>query len=548
MIEASVRPGFGAKAAALALGAAAPWAGFALFGAGASGPVLPILALIVSAGCALGLARLLAPVAQAARELRSLAIEDGADPASFDRADALAAIRIGAAHLSQRVQSLQHRWLWRHPLTGLAVRETLIQSIAEDLGGAVRPGLLGAVRFADFNRLAAFDPATADLALKQFAERLAASLGPGRPLAQVDRDSFAIWFGDAAPDAAEIELKAICYALGAEISAGELVLIPEIEVGTALCPGDAADPAGLVNHALVSLARPGAGRPSAAPGGSAHLARERFAIEQELRLAIGRDQLEMAFQPVIDLGRGVIGAEALLRWRHPDWGMVSPSRFIPIVEDADLIDEIGRWTLNAACRETRRWQSRGLKRLKVAVNLSAAQLRDPELKQTIQRTLERHRLRAGALELELTETAAAKDAGRTLALFRELRALGVSLAIDDFGSGYSSLSYLKNLPFDKLKIDREFVVDVDKRGDSQAICRSLIELARGLGLTILAEGVERWAEVETLQRLGCRIFQGFVFSEPVDSDQFIEIALDPQWRGPVQRPADIGGTEARMSA
>ena len=130
----------------------------------------------------------------------------------------------------------------------------------------------------------------------------------------------------------------------------------------------------------------------------------------------------------------------------------------------------------------RRWQQRGLKDLKVAVNLSAAQLRDPSLKQTIQRTLERHRLRPASLELELTETAATEDAERTFALFGELRALGVSLAIDDFGSGYSSLSYLKNLPFDKLKIDREFVVDVHLRRDSQAICRSLVELTRGLGL------------------------------------------------------------------
>ena len=193
----------------------------------------------------------------------------------------------------------------------------------------------------------------------------------------------------------------------------------------------------------------------------------------------------------------------------------------------------------------RRWQQRGLKNLKVAVNLSAAQLRDPSLKLTVQRTLERHRLNASALELELTETAATQDAERTFALFGALRALGVSLAIDDFGSGYSSLSYLKNLPFDKLKVDREFVVDVHLRRDSRAICRSLVALTRGLDLAILAEGVESWDEVEALRDLGCTTFQGFLFSEPVNSDQFIEIALDPLWRRPLKRP---GPMEGRMSA
>ena len=245
----------------------------------------------------------------------------------------------------------------------------------------------------------------------------------------------------------------------------------------------------------------------------------------------------MVYQPVVELSRGVIGAEALLRWRHPEAGMISPAKFIPILEDADLIDEIGRWTLNAACREMRRWQQRGLKDLKVAVNLSAAQLRDPSLKLTVQRTLERHRLKASRARAGADRNRRDEDAERTFALFGALRALGVSLAIDDFGSGYSSLSYLKNLPFDKLKIDREFVVDVHLRRDSQAICRSLVELTRGLDLAILAEGVESWDEVEMLRDFGCTTFQGFLFSEPVNSDQFIEIALDPMWRGPLSAGA-----------
>jgi len=553
VLPAELRPNFRSKIVAVAALAAAPWP---LFLASAGGSIDPAWLGAACAAASLAafalLARLLRPVARAARDLRDLVVTDGADARPFEVADDMETIVRGVAYLRQGMDSLQHRWIWRHPLTGLPVRETLIIAIADDLKRGAQPALVGAIRFADYYRLTAFDPATADAALKLFSERLAASLGRTRPVAQVDRDSFAIWFRGTDPGAAAIELQALCYTLGAEIAAGDLTIVPEIEVGTALYPGDAGDPAALINHALASFAKPGAaGGAVPAPGKSAHVARERFALEQDLRHAIAREQLEMVFQPIVDLSRGaVVGAEALLRWRHPEAGMISPARFIPILEDADLIDEIGRWTLNAACREMRRWQRRGLTGLKVAVNLSARQLRDPSLKQTIQRTLARHKVRPQALELELTETAATEDSERTFALFGELRALGISLAIDDFGSGYSSLSYLKNLPFDKLKIDREFVVEIHRRRDSQAICRSLVELTRGLGLEILAEGVESGEEVETLRLLGCRLFQGFFFSEPLDSDQFIDLALDPEWRKRLRPPfvTAHGEPERKMSA
>ena len=548
MLLSSSAVNFRARALALAALAVAPWPlCLLLSGDMTIDPFAAVSCGAASLVFALLLERHLHPIAGIARDVRQLAIGDGADLGSFDDADELEAIALGVAHLGGRIHSMKHRWIWRHRLTGLPVRETLIKGIADDLERSDRPALLGAVRFADYDRLSAFDPQAAEAALRQFSERLGASLGRARPMAHVDRDCFAIWYRDAEPKAAAVELQALCYALGAEITVGDLTVVPEIEVGTALYPVDAEEPAGLINHALVSFARPGADKGAvSAPGKSAAIARERFSLEQDLRHAIDRGQLETVFQPIVDLSKGVVGAEALLRWRHPEAGMISPSRFIPILEDAELIDEIGRWTLNAACREMRRWQQRGRKDLRVAVNLSAAQLRDPTLKQTIERTLERHRLRATSLELELTETAATEDADRTFTLFRELRALGVSLAIDDFGSGYSSLSYLKNLPFDKLKVDREFVVDVHLRRDSQAICRSLIELTRGLDLQILAEGVESWDEVEMLHGLGCRTFQGFLFSEPVNSDQFIEIALDPLWRRPLHRP--VVHPEGRMSA
>jgi EAL domain-containing protein (putative c-di-GMP-specific phosphodiesterase class I)/GGDEF domain-containing protein len=542
----SARPTIRGKAVALAALAVAPWPiCFSLPDAILPHLVAGALCAVASALSLHALARTLRSFDHAAKRLKLSISEAGTDLSSLETTDDMEIIVRGVAQLSARVDGLQHRWFWKHPITGLPTRESLIAAIADDLKRGAQASLVGAIRFADYNRLSAFDPATADVALKRFSERLAAGLGRSRPLAQVDRDCFAIWFRGMEADSAVTELQAICYALGAEIVAGEMTLEPEIEVATARYPTNGTEAAALVNHALVSLAKPGAtNKAGVTAGNSAHIARERFALEQDLRHAIDREQLEMAFQPVVDISRGaLVGAEALLRWRHPQAGMVSPACFIPILEDANLIDEIGRWTLNAACREARRWQRLGLTGLKIAVNLSATQLRDPGLKQMIQRTLERHQLAPQVLELELTETAATEDAERTFALFGELRKLGVSLAIDDFGSGYSSLSYLKNLPFDKLKIDREFVVDVHLRKDSQAICRSLIELTRGLGLEILAEGVESRQELEMLRQCGCRIFQGFYFSEPVSSEQFVKRVLDPSWRN-LLSPAAFNEREA----
>jgi len=524
-------------------------AGLLLFSA------LPSSLLIGWAVAALGLAalatfavdQLLQPVALAADALRDLTRLDRAAALPRTYADEAGILMAGIAEIASKVGNLQHRWVQRHPLTGLPTRELLLIDMAEDLCANPSEMLLGTIRFADYDRLATFDASSAEGALKAFAERLTAATGSKRPVAHVDRDCFAIWFRNAANvQSAATELQAICYTLGAEISAGDLKLVPDVEAGAAVYPKDGSEPAALVTRALVSLAKIGQ---SAAANidltRNTTRAREMFALEQDLRHAIDREQLQLHFQPVFDLAkRRLVGAEALLRWHHPRSGMISPSRFVPILEETGLTHEVGLWTLNAACREARQWQ--GLEGLKVAVNLSATQLHDPELKQMITRTLERHQLQPQALELELTETAATEDAERTFALFGELRAMGISLAIDDFGSGYSSLSYVKNLPFDKLKIDREFVVKVHERRDSQAICRSLIELARGLGIKLLAEGVETEDELRLLRGFGCTLFQGYYFSRPLVGDEFIRRALGAEW--PHLTPAKARIPDTRMSA
>ncbi|MDB5698610.1 MAG: hypothetical protein JWN69_1414 [Alphaproteobacteria bacterium] len=491
-----------------------------------------IAALLVTAVAIYVVAQLLRPIAVAADALRDLTRLERAAALPRTYRDEAGIVMAGIAEIASKVSGLHHRWAQRHPLTGLPTRELLLIEMAEDLGNSPAEMLLGTIRFADYDRLSTFDSASADGALKAFAQRLTAATGTKRPVAHVDRDCFAIWFRNAAnAQSAATELQAICYALGAEISAGDLKLVPEVEAGAAVFPKDGSDPAALVTRALVSLAK--LGQSSTADFDftrSATKAREMFALEQDLRHAIEREQLQLHFQPVFDLAkRRLVGAEALLRWHHPRSGMISPARFVPILEETGMTREVGLWTLNAACREARHWQRQGLEKLKVAVNLSATQLHDPELKQMITRTLERHQLQPQALELELTETAATEDAERTFALFGELRAMGISLAIDDFGSGYSSLSYVKNLPFDKLKIDREFVVKVHERRDSQAICRSLIELARGLGIKLLAEGVETIDEVRLLRSFGCTLFQGYYFSRPLVGEEFVRRALSEEW-------------------
>ena len=456
--------------------------------------------------------------------------------------------------LASRLEALDHRTGSRHPITGLALREHLLDAIEQGSAHGQRR-LLAALRFSDHDRISTFDQAAAHQALAAIATRLSQAASRDHLVAQVDRDCFAIWFaGLDDVEAAHAELRALIHPLTQELTTSAMTIRPAIEVGTATFPDDGTVAGLLLMRALAARSQPqlsdnGAMILTRAP--AAADARELFVLEQGLAQAIAEEQLTMLFQPLVDVAeRRVVGAEALLRWHHPELGAISPARFIPMVEATGLSDRYGAWVLNAACREIRRWQDAGLRDVRVAVNLSACQLGDPALRDKIERTLARHRLSPHVLELELTETAAMVDAARTLRLFSELHDLGIALAIDDFGTGHSSLSYLKNLPFDKLKIDREFVTRVHEQPGSQAICRALIELSGGLNLRVLAEGVECRAEMETLARLGCSLFQGYYFSRPITGAEFLAFASDPagvQGIGPAIH-SHLSALQGRLSA
>ncbi|NHR05971.1 EAL domain-containing protein [Chromobacterium haemolyticum] len=250
-------------------------------------------------------------------------------------------------------------------------------------------------------------------------------------------------------------------------------------------------------------------------------AMERLKLEYSLHRALAQEELEVWYQPKVELAtRRVVGAEALLRWRHPELGLMAPAKFIPIAEDGSLMVPMGEWVLDTACRDWAQWHAMGLEPGRIAVNVSGRQLKYGSFADTVACTLRRHGLDSGELELEITESVAMdEDSGMVEALQR-LRELGVYLSIDDFGTGYSSLSYLKRLPVKGLKIDRSFIMDLHHDGDDAAITSAIISIGRSLGLELVAEGVELESQRDFLLRQGCRLGQGYLFSKPLPRAEF----------------------------
>ncbi len=250
-------------------------------------------------------------------------------------------------------------------------------------------------------------------------------------------------------------------------------------------------------------------------------ARERIELETRLRRAVAQGELRLHFQPQIDIASGaVVGAEALVRWQSPEEGLVPPGRFIPVAEQSGLIESIGEWVLDAACRQGRRWIEAGLPSLTLAVNVSSRQLRRGDLAERVAAVLAETGFPPRCLELEMTESTLMEAEVRVLETLGNLRALGIRLAIDDFGTGYSSLAYLKRFPIDVLKIDKSFVDDIPRLADDMEITATIIGMAHTLRLKVLAEGVETEAQLDFLKKRGCDSYQGFLSSRPLPPEQF----------------------------
>jgi diguanylate cyclase (GGDEF)-like protein/PAS domain S-box-containing protein len=298
--------------------------------------------------------------------------------------------------------------------------------------------------------------------------------------------------------------------------------------GVAAFPGDGSDAATLVQHAEVAMYRAKeTGRNTVqfyTPAMNAR-ARDRLELEGALRSALMQDEFELFYQPQVDLESGsVVGLEALIRWRHPNLGLVRPDRFINLAEETGLIVPIGAWVLRTACRQNSAWQHAGFGPLRMAVNLSARQFAEPGLVHDIARVLEETGLPPDSLEVEITESLVMEDVEGAIRTMRELKQMGVKLSIDDFGTGYSSLSYLRRFPVDVLKIDRSFVRDIASSADDAAMVAAIIELARGLRMRTIAEGVETEAQLDYLRRRGCDEVQGHVFARAASRAE-VEVML-----------------------
>jgi EAL domain-containing protein (putative c-di-GMP-specific phosphodiesterase class I) len=246
---------------------------------------------------------------------------------------------------------------------------------------------------------------------------------------------------------------------------------------------------------------------------------ERLQLEIGLRKAIAERQFELAYQPKVNIGSGeVVGLEALLRWRHPERGVVAPGQFIAVAEDTGLIVEIGRWVLEEVCRQLREWRDRGVSPLPVAVNLSVRQF-TPALVGEISTAMVAHGVAPGQIEVEITESLFMHNAEEVRGILKGLSRLGARVTIDDFGTGYSSLGYIRHFSVNALKIDRAFLSDISSSSQNLAIVRAVITMCRGLGIGVIAEGVEHKEQLEILRKLHCDEYQGYLFSRPVSAEE-----------------------------
>jgi EAL domain-containing protein (putative c-di-GMP-specific phosphodiesterase class I) len=290
-------------------------------------------------------------------------------------------------------------------------------------------------------------------------------------------------------------------------------------IGIAIHPRDGTDAGSLVRNADIAMYRAkedGRNNFRCFEPQMHVVATRRMQLEMALRGALERGEFTLHYQPRVRAAtREVSGFEALLRWNHPEHGLLPPAEFIPILEETDLIVEVGAWVLDSVCRQVHAWQERGLAVRPVAVNLSARQFRGKDLDAVVARALKDSGISPALLELELTESLLMRDPEQTVRTLQSLESFGVRIAVDDFGTGYSSLAYLSRFPIDSLKIDRAFVRDSGSNPEDRAIIHTIVQLAHDLGLTVIAEGVETESQMELLKAQGCDEIQGFLFSKPL---------------------------------
>ena len=361
--------------------------------------------------------------------------------------------------------------------------------------------------------------------LVRVAERLKGCVGPGDTLARFGGDEFTVLLEDASPGEASAVAERIAEELEAPFDLDGREVSVTLSIGIALGGRARERPADLLRNAdlaMYAAKAEGKNTHKTFEAGMGARVAERLRLENELRRAVelGGEEFVLRYQPKVELATGaVVGFEALVRWEHPERGTVSPAEFVPLAEETGLIVALGRWVLEEACRQARRWQDERPKEppTKICVNLSAREFQRPDLAESVADVLEKTGLEPGSLDLEITESLAMEDTARTVDALRALKELGVGLSIDDFGTGHSSLSYLRRFPVDNLKMDKTFVDELGHSREDTALVSTTIGLAHAFGLKVVAEGVETADQLERLRDLGCDFAQGYYFSKPLPS-------------------------------
>ncbi|WP_293262115.1 EAL domain-containing protein [Oryzomicrobium sp.] len=425
------------------------------------------------------------------------------------------------------------RFLSEHDfLTGLPNRTLFADRLGQAISRAGRHGQRLAVLHIDLDRFKAVNDSlghgAGDRLLQETAQRICTCVRSSDTVCRQGGDEFLILLeevgdADAAARVAVHLIQAISRSCA--IDGQQVIVTPSI--GIAMYPEDGATVETLVSCADMAMYySKGRGRNAFhffAPAMTAQ-ATERLAIECGLRGALDKNEFTLHYQPQVSLGDGaIVGVEALIRWNDPQRGLRSPNEFIALAEETGLIVPIGDWVLHEVCRQARRWRDQGLAPIPVAVNVAAPQFYRPGFAASVGAILAAHDLPGDAIELEVTERLILETRDEQLELLQELRRLGVKLSIDDFGSGYSSLAYLHRLPIDKLKIDHAFIANLDNQGSDATITETIIHLAHDLGLTVLAEGVEREVQRDFLRDRGCDAYQGYLFSPPLDGDKLADL-------------------------
>lgn len=426
-----------------------------------------------------------------------------------------------------RIKEEKIRYLSNYDaLTGLPNRTLLNEKARAALAAAKASGTQVSLLFIDLDRFSIINDSlghsVGDEVLKQFSQRLTAELNLSATLSRAGGDEFCLLLPGVDTSQVKRIAQQLLDIITYPVDIKERRLTLTASIGIAFFPDHGSNIERLIQSADAALAQAkqkGCNNYQIFNEVMRSDADETLLIENELREAIGKQQLAVHYQPQVDMQSGkIFGVEALVRWEHPEMGMIYPGRFIPIAEESGLIVDIGNWVLETAVRQQATWLSEGLTLTSVAVNLSAVQIYKDNFSQTVDNILEKYQLPHAMLELELTERIAMEHSSRTLITLHQLQALGITLSIDDFGTGYSSLSYLKSYPVKKLKIDKSFVDGLGNNAEDQAIVVAIIGIAKGLGFKTVAEGVETTEQWQFLKDHGCDEYQGYFFSKPVTAE------------------------------